>query len=66
MKVIKDVVRKDGKRYVTVQVADSEKLMAFKENSYYRLGGQVDDIVAGYVVTESDLTYWCSIEQKWI
>ena len=66
MKITKDFTRKDGVRTVTVQLAEGEKLMAFKEDSYYRLGGQLDDVVGGYYITESDYVIWCSIEQRWI
>ena len=66
MKVTKDFTRKDGVRTVTVQLAVGEKLMAFQEDSYYRLGGQVDEIMGGYVITEADHVMWCSIEQKWV
>jgi hypothetical protein len=66
MKITKDFTRKDGVRTVTVQLAENEKLMAFKEDSYYRLGGQLDDVVGGYYITESDPVMWCSIEQKWV
>jgi len=65
MKVIKDFTRKDGIRTVTVQLAAGEKLMVFKEDSYYRLGGQLDDVVGGYCIIEGERVVWCSIEQKW-
>ena len=66
MKITRDTTRKDGVRTVTVLLAADEKLMAFKEDSYYRLGGQLDEVVGGYYITESDLVMWCSIEQKWV
>ena len=66
MKITKDITRKDGVRTVTVQLAEGEKLMAFKEDNYYRLDGQLDDVVGGYYITESDYVIWCSIEQRWI
>ena len=66
MKITKDYTRKDGVRTVTVQLAAGERLMAFKEDSYYRLGGQLDDVVAGYCIIGSSRVYWCSIEQKWV
>ena len=66
MKITKDFTRKDGVRTVTVQLAENEKLMAFKEDSYYRLGGQLDDVVGGYYITESYPVMGCSIEQKWV
>ena len=66
MIITKDSTRKDGVRTVTVQLAEGEKLMAFKEDNYYRLDGQLDDVVGGYYITESDYVIWCSIEQRWI
>jgi hypothetical protein len=66
MKITKDFTRKDGIRTVTVQLAVGEKLMAFKEDSYYRLGGQLDDVVGGYCIIEGERVVWCSIEQKWM
>ena len=66
MKVIKDHTRKDGIRTVTVQLAAGEKLMAFKDDSYYRLGGQLDDVVGGHCIIEGERVVWCSIEQRWV
>lgn len=66
MKVTKDFTSKDGVRTVTVQLAVGEKLMAFKEDGYYRLGGQLDDVVGGYCIIECERVVWCSIEQKWV
>ena len=66
MKVTKDFTRKDGVRTVTVQLAADEKLMAFKDDSYYRLGGQLDEVVGGYCIIGSPQVVWCSIEQKWV
>ena len=66
MKITKDFTRKDGVRTVTVQLAAGERLMAFKEDSYYRLGGQIDDVVAVHCIIEGKRVYWCSIEQNWV
>ena len=66
MKITKDFTRKDGVRTVTVQLAAGEKLMAFKEDNYYCLGGQLDDVVGGYCIIDSRRVVWCSIEQKWV
>ena len=66
MKVIKETTRKDGVRTVTVQLAADEMLMAFKEDSYYRLGGQLDDVVGGYCIIDSRRVAWCSIQQEWV
>ena len=66
MKITKDFTRKDGVRTVTVQIEEGEYLMALKLDNYYRLGGQLDDVVAGYCIIGSPRVYWCSIEQKWV
>jgi hypothetical protein len=66
MKVIKDYTRKDGVRTVTVQLAADENLMAFKDESYYRLGGQLDDVVGTHCIAEGNRVVWCSIQQEWV
>ena len=50
---------------VTVELQPGEALAAIRKDSYYRLGGQVEDIVQGHVITEVQPVYWCSISQKW-
>jgi hypothetical protein len=67
MRVIKDeVATLKRKRRVTVELDHGEYLMAFNDDRLYRLGGQVEDIVGGYVITESRRVHWCSIEQRWV
>ena len=67
MKVIKDeIATLKRRRRVTVELDHDDQLMAFKENRYYRLAGQLDDVVGGYYITESEPVMWCSIEQKWV
>lgn len=65
MKVIKETVNKQGKRVITVELDDGEHLMAFHDDRFYRLGGQVDEVMAGFVITEAEHVVWCSIEQRW-
>ena len=67
MKTIKDEVAtlKRGRR-VTVELAPDEYLLSFKEDAYYRLGGQVEDVVQGHVITDSYQVSWCSIGQEWV
>jgi hypothetical protein len=65
MKTIRERINKQGKREVTVVLEDGDRLMCFRDDRYFRLGGQVDDVVAGHVITESDHVVWCSIEQRW-
>ena len=66
MKIIKDEMAtlKRGRR-ITVELTPKESLLIIKDDHYYRLGGQVDDIVQSHVMTEMRGVYWCSITQKW-
>lgn len=66
MKIIKDepATLKRGRR-VTVELAPGETLFNVREGNYYRLGGQVDDIVQSHVIADMSRVYWCSITQKW-
>lgn len=66
MKIIREKINRRGKREVTVELDTGDKLMAFNDDRFYRLGWQVDDVLAGFVITESDPVVWCSIEQKWV
>ena len=66
MMTIKDEVAtlKRGRR-VTVELEPNERLISIKDDDYYRLGGQVEDVVRGHIITEAYPVYWCSITQKW-
>jgi hypothetical protein len=66
MKIIKDepATLKRGRR-LTVELEPGMTLLCLREGRYYRLGGQVDDIVHSHVITEITSVYWCSITQKW-
>ncbi len=66
MKIIKEepATLKRGHR-VTVELEPGEILINVREDRFYRLGGQVDDVVAGHVLTEMRIVYWCSVSQKW-
>jgi hypothetical protein len=66
MKTIRERINKQGKRELTVVLEKEDHLMCFREDRFYRLGGQVDDVMAGHVITASDCVYWCSIEQRWV
>ena len=57
---------KNGKRHVLVELDADETLLTFDDDKFYRLGGQVDEVVAGHVITQADHVVWCSIEQRWV
>lgn len=66
MKIIKDEMAtlKRGRR-ITIELAPGETIFNVREGNYYRLGGQVDDVVHSHVLAETRGVYWCSITQKW-
>lgn len=65
MKELKRKINRHGKHEVTVELDSDEKLISFKDECFYRLGGQVEDVVAGHVITEAEGVYWCSVTQEW-
>lgn len=66
MNIIKDeIATLKRRRRITVELDNDESLLGIKDNHYYRLGGQVDDIVQSHVITEMKSVYWCSITQEW-
>lgn len=66
MKILRERINKQGKREVTVVLEAEDRLMCFRNDRYYRLGGQLDEVMAGHVITESECVYWCSIQQEWV
>jgi hypothetical protein len=67
MNIIKDepATLKRARR-ITLELAPGETLGCIKEGAYYRLGGQVEDIVHSDVITEMKHVYWCSVAQAWV
>jgi len=66
MLTIKDEVAtlKRGRR-VTVELEPNERLISINDDDYYRLGGQVEDVVRGHIITEAYRVRWCSVTQQW-
>lgn len=66
MRILKEKLNRSGKREVTVELEKGDYLMCFRDDRYFRLGRQVEDIVGGHVIIESAHVVWCSIEQRWV
>ena len=67
MKVVKDqMTTLKRRRRVTVELDHGEELMSFRDNQFYKLGGQVEDVVAGHVITAAERVTWCSVSQEWV
>lgn len=67
--------RKTGKPAVTIRLAPDERAVVLKPgqvalvieaDAFYRLGGQLDDVVASHVLAGTSRVAWCSIEQGWV
>lgn len=43
-----------------------QSAMVLEEGAHYRLGGQLDDVVATHVLQEAAQVVWCSITQAWV
>lgn len=65
MKVLKESVDKAGNRRMLIELAPDESLKATRDGAYYKLGGQVEDIVQSHVVLDAVEVHWCSIGQEW-
>jgi hypothetical protein len=66
MKIIKDEPETiKRKRRVVLELDRDEEFAVIQNNAYYRLGGQVDDIVQSHVIADMSRVYWCSVSQSW-
>jgi hypothetical protein len=66
MKIIKDEPETiKRKRRVVLELDHDEEFAVIQTNAYYRLGGQVDDVVQSHVIGDMSRVYWCSISQSW-
>lgn len=67
MKVKTERVKQDGKRTVTVELDEGEKLMAIQDGSYYRLGYPLDHtIVQSHHLADAVPVVWDVVGQEWI
>lgn len=57
---------RSGAATTWVKLNPGEQALIIRDGRHYRLGGQVDDIVGGHVLTEAKEVYWCSITQAWV
>lgn len=65
MKIISDKTNTKGVRRVTVEIGTNDQLMAVNEDRFYQLGGQVNDVHRGHVLTETREVYWDGFTQEW-
>ncbi len=66
MRIIKDeIATLKRPRRVTIELRNDEEWAVLTHGAYYRLGGQVGDIVQSHVIADMSRVYWCSITQQW-
>lgn len=64
-KFIKDKVVR-GKRQLTVELSNqNDTVLVISPDEFYQLGGQMDDIVPGHVLTEAAEVRWDHHSQEW-
>lgn len=64
MKQLSEKVVK-GKRRVTVELEEGEKLIALNDNKLYMLGEPWEDqVLYGHTLLDAVEVTWCSVEQK--
>lgn len=67
MKIKRERITAAGKREIVIELDHrDEYLVAIDSREYYRLGGQIDDVVRSDALIDAHRVYWCHIEQKWI
>lgn len=55
----------NGNTQTTVNLAPDETLLVVRDNAYYKLGAQMDDIISGWALSEMAQVYWDIHEQRW-
>lgn len=56
---------RSGNTSTWIKIEPGESALIIRDDRYYRLGGQLDDVVGGHVLTEAKEVRWCSITQTW-
>lgn len=64
-KIIKEKVRKDGLREVTVLLKPRELVATFTEESMYQLP-ITEEILYVDLLVDAQEVYWCVISQAWV
>jgi hypothetical protein len=48
-----------------VKLEANQVALVITKDQFYRLGGQVDEVMAAHVLAETTPVVWCSVSQKW-
>lgn len=66
MKIVRERFNKDGSRVITLRLKKDELVQVYEEDAFYKLGGQMDDVVPSWVVNDAQKVRWDHFEQKWV
>lgn len=74
MKILKRTEMADESVNVTINLKPGEhalvspqgNVLIILESRHYKLGGQVEDVVSGDIITEICDVSWCSVSQQWV
>lgn len=67
MNVIRSKVNeRTGMETVTVEIPRGCSLVAVQKGCFYRLSGQMDDVVPDHVISDVSRVVWSHFEQKWV
>jgi hypothetical protein len=66
MKVITALVKKNGKRRVTVELDPGQKLIAIREDGFYKLGYPFEEVVQSHIIEDAQQVTWCPLGQEWV
>lgn len=65
MNIIKKEKLSNGNYKLTIITSPTEKVISVDDAGYYRLGGQIGDVVQGHCIHEAQRVMWESATQKW-
>lgn len=66
MKEISCKTLKSGKFHVTLEIDPGEKLMAIREDSFYKLGYPFEEVVQSHIIQDAHQVTWCPLGQEWV
>lgn len=66
MKEISCKTLKNGKFRVTLEIDPGEKLIAIREDSFYKLGYPFEEVVQSHIIQDAQQVTWCPLGQEWV
>jgi hypothetical protein len=60
------IMKKTGKRRITVELDRDEELIAVKGDAFYKMGYPFEEVVPWHVLAEAKQVTWCCLGQEWV